>query len=151
MSLNSEMKAHMDAVRKVTGVSGLLNLASSTDSLNDLNLFKFEVVGGKLPIEGTANVAIKAPDIDGYTFVFWLNSASIGHVNSSYVENPIAKSTNIWATGGYKEWFQSTAVYVKSGFVSATGGGSKCFSKIFKQFNVLLSPTKQEGGVTLVA
>ena len=123
MSLNSEMKAHMDAVRKVTGVSGLLNLASSTDSLNDLNLFKFEVVGGKLPFEGTANVAIKAPDIDGYTFVFWLNSVSIGHVNNSYVENPIAKSTNIWATGGYKEWFQSTAVYVKSGFVSATGGG----------------------------
>ena len=123
MSLNSEMKAHMDAVRKVTGVSGLLNLASSTDSLNDLNLFKFKVVGGKLPFEGTTNVVIKAPDIDGYTFVFWLNSVSVGHVNNSYVENPIAKSTNIWATGSYKEWFQSTAVYVKSGFVSATGGG----------------------------
>lgn len=151
MSLNSEMKAHMDAVRKVTGVSGLLNLASSTDSLNDLNLFKFKVVGGELPYEGITNVAIKAPDIDGYTFVFWLNSVSVGNVNNSYVENPIAKSTNIWATGGYKEWFQSTAVYVKSGFVSATGGGSKWLPKIFKQFNVLLSPIKQEGGVTLVA
>lgn len=123
MSLNSEMKAHMDAVRKVTGVSGLLNLASSTDSLNDLNLFKFNVVGGRLPFEGTTNIAIKAPDIDGYTFVFWLNSVSVGNVNSSYVENPIANSTNIWANGSKNEWFQSTAVYVKSGFVDATGGG----------------------------
>lgn len=122
MSLNSEMKAHMDVVRKVTGVSGLLNLASSTDSLNDLNLFKFKTVGGKLPADGTSHVAIEAPDIDGYTFVFWLNSASIGAVNSSYVETPTDKSTNIWATGSNNEWFQSTAVYVKSGFVDATGG-----------------------------
>lgn len=123
MSLNSEMKAHMDAVRKVTGVSGLLNLASSTDSLNNINLFKFKTVGGELPADGISHIAIEAPDIDGYTFVFWLNSASVGNVNSSYVETPTAKSTNIWATGGKNEWFQSTAVYVKSGFVSATGGG----------------------------
>lgn len=150
MSLNSEMKAHMDAVRKVTGVSGLLNLASSTDSLNDLNLFRFKTVGGILPSEGIDHVAIEAPDIDGYTFVFWLNSASVGNVNSSYVETPTAKSTNIWANGSKNEWFQSTAVYVKSGFVDATGG-SKCFPKIPKRFNVLLSPTRQEGGVTLVA
>lgn len=39
MSLNSEMKDHMDAVRKVTGVSGLLNLASSTDILNSFSAF----------------------------------------------------------------------------------------------------------------
>lgn len=122
MSVSEEMKSHMDAVRKVTGVSGLLDLASSTDSLNDLNLFKFKTVGGELPADGVSHVAIKAPDIDGYTFVFWLNSNSVGNVSSSYVETPTAKSTNIWATGVNNEWFQSTAVYVKSGFVSATGG-----------------------------
>lgn len=122
MSLSEEMKSHMDAVRKVTGVSGLLDLASSTDSLNNINLFKFKNVGGYLPAEGISHIAIEAPDIDGYTFVFWLNSASVGRVNSSYVEKPNYKSTNIWATGKYNEWFQSTAVYVKSGFVGATGG-----------------------------
>ena len=125
MSVSEEMKSHMDAVRKVTGVSGLLDLASSTDSLNDLNLFKFMTVGGELPADGVSHVAIKAPDIDGYTFVFWLNSNSVGNVSSSYVETPIAKSTNIWAIGSYKEWFQSTAVYVKSGFVGATGGSKE--------------------------
>ena len=37
MSLNSEMKDHMDAVRKVTGVSEFLSLASSTDVLKQLS------------------------------------------------------------------------------------------------------------------
>lgn len=43
MSLNSEMKAHMDAVRKVTGVSGLLNLASSTDVLKKFSGMRVEL------------------------------------------------------------------------------------------------------------
>lgn len=34
MSLNDVMKNHMDAVQKLTGVSGLLSMAMATDALN---------------------------------------------------------------------------------------------------------------------
>lgn len=40
MSLEDTMKAHMDAVRKVTGANNLLSLVASTDSLNDFNGLK---------------------------------------------------------------------------------------------------------------
>lgn len=40
MSLEDTMKAHMDAVRSVTGANDLLSLAASTDLLNDFNGLK---------------------------------------------------------------------------------------------------------------
>lgn len=44
MSASETMKNHMDAVRGVTGVSGLLSMAMATDALNDAQ-------GGLLPSE----------------------------------------------------------------------------------------------------
>lgn len=43
MSLSETMKNHMDAVRGVTGASGLLSMAMATDALND-------ATGGLLPV-----------------------------------------------------------------------------------------------------
>lgn len=52
MSLNDVMKNHMDAVRDVTGASGLLSMAMATDALNDaesgLLRNKYIVIGDKL-------------------------------------------------------------------------------------------------------
>lgn len=45
MSLEDTMKAHMDAVRKVTGANDLLSLAASTDSLNSLQRIFIEMQG----------------------------------------------------------------------------------------------------------
>lgn len=40
MSIDKTMKDHMDAVRGVTGVSGLLNMAMATDALKNFNGIK---------------------------------------------------------------------------------------------------------------
>lgn len=58
-------------------------------------------------VEGTSNPAatddttkrtvnIQAPNVPGYTFVFWLSSATIGNVRPSYVEGPNQASTKVW-------------------------------------------------------
>ena len=40
MTISETMKDHMNAVRDVTGVSGLLNMAMATDALKNFNGFK---------------------------------------------------------------------------------------------------------------
>lgn len=39
---------------------------------------------------------IKAPDVPGYTFEFWLNSATAGDVYPSYIATPTSKETEVW-------------------------------------------------------
>lgn len=43
MSVSETMKNHMDAVRGVTGVSGLLSMAIATDALNNLERVKISL------------------------------------------------------------------------------------------------------------
>lgn len=61
---------------------------------------------------------VTAPDVPGYTFAFWLSSATYGDVFSNYVEDPTKKVTNIWVniTNGKTDavYVLVTAVYVKS-------------------------------------
>ena len=61
---------------------------------------------------------VTAPDVPGYTFAFWLSSATSGDIYSSYVEDPMNKVTNIWLriTPGKTDavYVHVTAVYVKS-------------------------------------
>lgn len=45
MSVSETMKNHMDAVRGVTGVSGLLNMAMATDALNGAGSLAFKSSG----------------------------------------------------------------------------------------------------------
>ena len=51
MSLNDVMKNHMDAVRDVTGASGLLSMAMATDALKNFNAFE----GKALPYDTDFN------------------------------------------------------------------------------------------------
>lgn len=51
MSLNDLMKNHMDAVRDVTGASGLLSMAMATDALKNFNAFE----GKALPYDTDFN------------------------------------------------------------------------------------------------
>lgn len=46
MSIDKTMKDHMDAVRKITGVSGLLSLASATDDLNSQEHMDIIIING---------------------------------------------------------------------------------------------------------
>lgn len=61
---------------------------------------------------------VTAPDVPGYTFLFWLSSATSGQVYPNYIENPEKKVTNIWVniTNGVTDavYVNVTAVYVKS-------------------------------------
>lgn len=58
-------------------------------------------------VEGTSNpsatddtakrmIPIQAPDVPGYTFAFWVSSATIGSIRPSYVEGPNQASTRVW-------------------------------------------------------
>lgn len=84
-------------------------------------------------VEGTSNpsatddtakrtVPIQAPDVPGYTFLFWLSPATIGSVRPIYVEGPNVPSTKVWIYYAPSEDVASIdpvkialeAVYVKS-------------------------------------
>lgn len=84
-------------------------------------------------VEGTSNpsatddtakrtIPIQAPNVPGYTFAFWLSSATLGSVRPSYVEGPNQASTKVWIYYAQSEDIASIgpikigleAVYVKS-------------------------------------
>ena len=84
-------------------------------------------------VEGTSNpsatddmakrsVNIQAPNVPGYTFAFWVSSATLGSVRPSYVEGPNVPSTKVWIYYAQDEDVASfgpikiglEAVYVKS-------------------------------------
>lgn len=85
-------------------------------------------------VEGTSNpsatgdinakrtIPIQAPNVPGYTFVFWLSSATLGSVRPTYVEGPNQASTKVWIYYAPSEDIASAgpikigleAVYVKS-------------------------------------
>ncbi|MQB64640.1 hypothetical protein [Limosilactobacillus reuteri] len=84
-------------------------------------------------VEGTSNpsatddtakrtIPIQAPEVAGYTFAFWLSTATIGGVRPTYVEGPNQSSTKVWIYYAPKEDLTYVdpikigleAVYVKS-------------------------------------
>lgn len=66
----------------------------------------------------TSCLGCTAPDVPGYTFEFWLSSATAGDIYPSYVDNPTNKVANVWLdilNGSTKAIYVTvTAVYVKS-------------------------------------
>lgn len=84
-------------------------------------------------VEGTSNpsatddtakrtIPIQAPEVAGYTFVFWVSSATLGSIRPTYVEGPNQSSTKVWIYYAPNEDIASIdpikigleAVYVKS-------------------------------------
>lgn len=162
MTLNSEMKDHMDAVRKITGVSGLLSLASSTDVLKQLSGIRLGLndyyTGSLDDIEDSSILFVTGPSqANGAN-----KAVSVKDQNSPVDDAWLIVLTFVSPLGGGRKWQIAIPDNACKAFLRIgnsklmlnwinLGGGSKCFPKISKRFNVLLSPTKQEGGVTLVA
>lgn len=146
MSLNSEMKDHMDAIRKVTGVSGLLDLASSTDALNSYNGI----------VKLTNKVALNSFTKMG---IYYGIGSQVSNKAGIVADNDELMFINLASTDSYavQLFFENNLVWIRFYLHSAwttwykLGGGSNCFPKIFKQFKALLSLTVCKGGVTLVA
>lgn len=162
MSLNSEMKDHMDAVRKVTGVSGLLDLASSTDVLKQLSGIRVDLTtyytGSLDDIEDNSILFVTGPSQDNGAN----KPVSVKDQKSPVDDSWLIVLTLVTPQGGGRRWQiaipdNNCKIFLRvnnSGNWTGwnnLGRGSKYSPKVFKQFNVLLSPTRQEGGVTLVA
>lgn len=83
---------------KRTSLGAIGNLFSAK------GLFHFETLTVHTVPDPNASVAfpnhsiqgVTAPDVPGYTFAFWLSSATAGDIYASYFESPISKTTNIW-------------------------------------------------------
>lgn len=76
------------------------NYADYYDDLNNQiigmhGLFHSEKVD-KIVKAQTISYSIAAPTVEGYTFIFWLNSATTGWVGSTYIDIPTNSSSNIW-------------------------------------------------------
>lgn len=60
-------------------------------------LFQFKQVTSLITAKNTG-YSIEAPTVDGYQFVFWLSSSTIGWMGTTYVEEPTSQNTKIWVT-----------------------------------------------------
>lgn len=72
----------------------------------------------------TISYPIVAPTVEGYTFAFWVSSATKGWIGSIYIENPTNSSSNIWVAypngsdldaraNGYNT-VTASAIYIKN-------------------------------------
>lgn len=43
-----------------------------------------------------AQYPIKAPEVPGYTFKIWVNSATNGFICGNYIDNPTSTSATVW-------------------------------------------------------
>ncbi|MCG0810338.1 hypothetical protein IMAU10576_02469 [Lactiplantibacillus plantarum] len=102
---------------KRTSVGAIGNLFSVK------GLFHFETVTGQTDptqkaLGANRIVTISAPAVPGYSFAFWLNSATIDNTMPSYVDIPNVPQSHVWVEFP-DSWttpvkIMVTAVYVKS-------------------------------------
>ena len=152
MSLNEELRENADAVRKITGKTGLLSLSEMAESLNNLQRIKIMMDGDSSNVDfNTINDLsfryITTPNGVNNDSVpikgawWYLLTLTNNPMNAIQIAIP-DKATSIYLrckiAGNWNGWYD-------------LGGGSKYFPKIFKQFKTLLSLTICKGGVTLVA
>lgn len=108
-----------DLKGQITGTENRL-----TQKINDSNkgLFHFETVRGQTdptsPGPYNKHVAIKAPNVPGYSFAFWLNSSTIGTTFANYIEFPNSQQSGVWISIPDRNTtpvkINTCAVYVKS-------------------------------------
>lgn len=83
-------------------------------------LFHFENVTQPAPIGNRQKAQIEAPSVEGYKFVFWLNSSTVGFVEPNYIDNPTNSTAGIWVPTdttpykGYNFVVSAIAVYIKA-------------------------------------
>jgi hypothetical protein len=59
-------------------------------------------------------VVVTAKNIDGYSFVAWVQIVSIGDTLSVYVDNVTKQTSHIWVIGGATINCHGYALYIKS-------------------------------------
>ena len=81
---------------KRTSVGNIVNLAKVAGPV--VHLEYVEGTSNPSATDDTAKgaIPIQAPDVPGYTFVFWVSSATLGSVRPTYVEGPNQSSTRVW-------------------------------------------------------
>ena len=99
----------VSAIGDLFAVKGLLHFETVTGSTDPTNTNP----GGK------NSVAIKAPDVPGYTFAFWLSSSTRGSVTPSYIEYANTNPATVWLSlpdndDGNPKNIVAVAVYVNS-------------------------------------
>lgn len=69
----------------------------------------------------TCSYPIKAPDVPGYSFVCWVNSATVGFVCPSYIDDSLGKSPKLWLAEAQvvsikdsQSYASAVAMYVKN-------------------------------------
>lgn len=81
-------------------------------------LFHTERVDKTLKAQ-TIQYPIAAPAVEGYQFVFWLSSATVNWIGSTYIDTPNSKNTNIWIAYPDKDSDYFNSSVNGSTFVSA--------------------------------
>lgn len=61
----------------------------------------------------TVNYPIQAPEVPGYTFKIWVNSATNGFIGPNYVASPLSASASIWL-------YQADVASIRSNGTSVT-------------------------------
>lgn len=69
-------------------------LVTGSMDLSDLLVTSYESVTVNRAVSSHASVTAK--DIDGYSFVCWIDSNPSGWIASTYMENPTRQTTNVW-------------------------------------------------------
>ena len=64
---------------------------------------------------------VRAPDLDGYSFAFWLEPSTVGFVDSAYMEPADRQSSSLWNYAGAVSGcsIRLGAVYVRDGLLGA--------------------------------
>lgn len=64
---------------------------------------------------------IEAPDIPGYSFMCWVNSATNGFICGNYVANPLSSSATVWLDNAQvvsirdsQSYITAVAMYIKN-------------------------------------
>ena len=67
-----------------------------------------QIVYGSVVQQTGKNVAVSAPDVDGYNFSHWAACATSGWVGSIYPADPTTQSTNFWVAAVHGSGSTST-------------------------------------------
>ena len=84
------------------------SLGNLADMFGVHKLFHFEQVSSVL-VADTFRYPIQAPDVEGYKFAFWLQSATVNCTINSYIDYPIGSSATIWFDNNEQTEFNRVA------------------------------------------
>ena len=73
-----------------------------------------ETIKAVINLKATNHVMITAPKVDGYRFIAWVASASVGWIGATYIASPTSSSTDVYNASNVQDGNRSvncTALY----------------------------------------